>query len=266
MKIITSIVEMKNEVKSLKAQRFSIGFVPTMGALHEGHTSLVRKSNLENDVTVVSVFVNPTQFNDKNDFDNYPSTLEEDRQILAKEDTSVLFLPRYTELYHDFYYYRVVENNLSQILCGAHRPGHFDGVLTVVMKLLNIVDANRAYFGEKDYQQLELIRGMASAFFMHTEILGCPTVRESDGLALSSRNRLLTETERKIASICSQILMTEGLSTAERAKQLTEAGFQVDYIDEIEGRRFGAVRIGKVRLIDNVAIPREEKIETSNSL
>jgi pantoate--beta-alanine ligase len=266
MKIITTIEQMKNEMQSFKAQGFSIGFVPTMGALHEGHLELVRQSNAENDVTVVSIFVNQTQFNDKKDFENYPVTIEQDRQLLAKADTAVLFLPKHTELYHDFYYYRVTENNFSQILCGAHRPGHFDGVLTVVMKLLNLARADRAYFGEKDFQQLELVKGMAKAFFMQTEIIACATVRESDGLALSSRNRRLTSEERNIAREFPRILAAEGLTNAERISKLKTAGFEVDYIDDINGRRFGAVKIGNVRLIDNIAITKEVSSEAPNPL
>lgn len=266
MKIITSIEQMKNEMQSYKAQGFSIGFVPTMGALHEGHLALVRQSNLENDVTVVSIFVNSTQFNDKSDFENYPNTIEEDRQMLAKEDTTVLFLPKHNELYHDFYYYKVTENNFSQILCGAHRPGHFDGVLTVVMKLLNLARADKAYFGEKDFQQLELIRGMAKAFFLPTEIVACPTVREADGLALSSRNRRLTENERRLAAAFPKILSAPGLAVDERISKLKATGFEVDYVQESNGRRFGAVKIGSVRLIDNFDISKEVSREATNPL
>lgn len=236
-----------------QGRRPTLGFIPTMGALHAGHVSLVERSRRENDFTLVSIFVNPTQFNDPKDLEKYPRTLEADLGLLEKAGADFLLYPEYKDLYADQYRYRVQENELSKILCGAHRPGHFDGVLSVVMKLLNIAGADRAYFGEKDYQQLQLIRGMAEAFFMRTEIVGCPTVRESDGLAMSSRNTLLSAEERGKAAEFPAILRAAEAPEAIRAR-LTQAGFVVDYVEDHFGRRFGAIRLGSVRLIDNVPI------------
>lgn len=226
-----------------------LGFIPTMGALHPGHLSLVERSRKENDLTLVSIFVNPTQFNDPKDLEKYPRTFEQDLKLLEAAQADFLLYPQTQELYPDDYRYRIQENQLSQILCGAHRPGHFDGVLSIVMKLLNIAQADHAYFGEKDYQQYLLIQGMAKAFFLRTNIVGCPTVREVDGLAMSSRNTLLTPDERKRAARFPEILQSGNFP-----EKLVEAGFTVDYLEEHFGRRFGAVRLGSVRLIDNVEI------------
>ena len=167
----------------------TLGFVPTMGALHEGHLSLVRRSREENDLTLVSIFVNPTQFDDPADLAKYPRTLETDLATLETEGADFVFRPREPDLYADNYRYRVTESGLSTVMEGAYRPGHFDGVLTVVFKLLQIISAERAYFGEKDWQQLTLVRGMVEAFFLSTTIVACATVRETDGLAVSSRER-----------------------------------------------------------------------------
>jgi pantoate--beta-alanine ligase len=236
----------------------SLGFVPTMGALHEGHLELVRRSKRENSLTLVSIFVNPTQFNDPKDLEKYPRTFEADRAQLEKVGADAILCPRYEELYADQYRYRVSESELSGALCGAHRPGHFDGVLSVVLKLLNIAQAERAYFGEKDFQQLSLIRGMVEAFFVPTEIVACPTVREADGLAMSSRNTRLSAAERERAALFPRILKQER-STEQARVALERAGFEVDYVEDraLEGankRRFGAVRIGEVRLIDNLSL------------
>ena len=159
----------------------TLGFVPTMGALHAGHEALIERSVAENPLTALSIYVNPTQFNNPEDLENYPSTLEEDLAIAERLGTSVVFMPTYEEIYPDGFRYLVDETEFSRELCGAHRPGHFTGVLTVVMKLLNIVQPQRAYFGEKDHQQLTLVRDMVSAFFMDVQIVGVPTVREADG-------------------------------------------------------------------------------------
>src|SRR5262249_29466052 len=161
--------------------------VPTMGALHEGHLSLVKRSRVENDRTLVSIFVNPTQFDDPADFDAYPRTVKRDLALLEAAGVDFVLLPGAGDMYVDGFRYRVSEPEVSTILEGEHRPGHFGGMLTVVLKLLNIAAAERAYFGEKDWQQLSLVRGMADAFFLPTAIVACPTVRESTGLALSSR-------------------------------------------------------------------------------
>lgn len=225
-----------------------VGFVPTMGALHNGHASLVRRSVAENAHTLVSIFVNPTQFNDPNDLKKYPRTLEADIALLEAEKADFVLLPTREALYPDDYRYRISENPFSTKLCGKHRPGHFDGVLTVVMKLLQLAKAKRAYFGEKDYQQFRLIRDMAEAFFLDTQIVPCPTLREPDGLAMSSRNRLLSEAERQLAP-----LVYKALQANDRAL-LEQAGFAVDYLEEHDGRRYVAATIGTTRLIDNVEI------------
>ncbi len=253
MKILKTIDETKKELSVLKKKGKSVGFVPTMGALHPGHIALIRKCRAENDVTVVSIYVNPTQFNDPDDFKNYPVTLDGDSKILGECSADFLFLPDYHEMYPDGYTYFLDENKLSRILCGASRPGHFRGVLTVVMKLLNIVKPDRAYFGEKDYQQYLLIKGMAEAFFLDTRIIPVPIVREESGLALSSRNTLLDEESRKLAPSFYQIL-SSAESKEEAITRLQQKGFRVDYVEEGFNRRFGAVILGNVRLIDNVGI------------
>lgn len=252
---MTQVIKQIREWKEVRntLQKKSIGFVPTMGALHEGHLSLIRKSVSDNDITVVSIFVNPTQFNDKNDFKNYPVTFESDLAKLESEKVEYLFYPEYKEIYSDDFRYEINEKEFSKKLCGAHRPGHFTGVLTIVMKLLNIIKPTKAYFGEKDYQQYLLIKGMAEAFFLDCEIIPLPLIREKDGLAMSSRNKLLTEKERKLAPRFYHWLKSDNSIDTIKDK-LEEEGFKIDYIEEIDERRFGAVHLGKVRLIDNVEI------------
>lgn len=231
----------------------TLGFVPTMGALHEGHVSLIRRSRAENDRTLVSIFVNPTQFDNSADLRRYPRTIDADMQTLRAERVDFVLVPEAADLYPDEYRYRVSEVEFSRMLEGAHRPGHFDGVLTVVLKLLQIASAERAYFGEKDWQQLALVRGMAHAFFLPTEIVACPTVRETDGLALSSRNRLLSDGDRARASLFYHALSSAATAGA-AADRLRQGGFEVDYVEDRDARRLGAVRLGGVRLIDNVPL------------
>lgn len=235
-----------------------VGFVPTMGALHRGHASLLERSVRENDVTVLSIYLNPTQFNNPDDLANYPRTLEADLATARTLGVDVVITPSYEQLYPDRYRYRVEENTFSRELCGAHRPGHFTGVLTVVMKLLNLVRPQRAYFGEKDYQQFQLIRDMTEAFFMDVDIVPCRTVREADGLALSSRNALLDGSGRRMAPRFNELLRAP-LPDAEVRGLLQDAGFAVDYVETHGDRRFGAVTVSgadrQVRLIDNVPVP-----------
>lgn len=252
-KIIKSVSEWRQLAESAELKGKKIGFVPTMGALHAGHASLIKKSVQENDITVVSIFVNPTQFNDPKDFENYPVTFDEDLQLIEKLNVDFLFYPSAEEIYADNFSYRIEENNLSKILCGAFRPGHFEGVLTVVLKLFNIIQPTQAYFGEKDYQQYKLIDGMVKAFHLNIKIIPCPIIREDDGLAMSSRNRRLTVDERKFASNFTRLLMSKK-TTGEIKSELKKLGFIVDYIEDYAGRRFGAVHLGKVRLIDNVEL------------
>jgi pantoate--beta-alanine ligase len=230
----------------------SIGFVPTMGALHEGHASLFRIAHHEQDIVLASVFVNPTQFDEAHDFEKYPRTLEADSAIMDASGVDVVFVPSVAEMYPNGTHYSVQENEFSRELCGAHRPGHFAGMLTVVLKLLQIAQADAAYFGEKDFQQLLLVRGMCEAFFISTKIVGCATVREKDGLALSSRNARLSPAERALAPKFNAALTHAPTAEAAR-EELLRAGFVVDYVEDRDGRRFGAVRLGQTRLIDNVA-------------
>ncbi|MGA0001863.1 MAG: pantoate--beta-alanine ligase [Steroidobacteraceae bacterium] len=234
-----------------------VGFVPTMGCLHAGHASLVARSLQECDHTILSIFVNPAQFNDPKDLERYPRTLDADLALARELGVDAVLLPVPAMLYPDGYAYRVQEMEFSTSLCGASRPGHFTGVLTVVMKLLNLVQPTRAYFGEKDHQQLELIRGMAAAFFMNVEIVGCATVRDADGLALSSRNRLLDAKARQTALGLVGALR-EARSDEEAIQRLTHSGLAVDYVETRGGRRYAAVRVetpsGIVRLIDNLEL------------
>ena len=253
MKVVESSSSWRDERAEQVRTGLTLGLVPTMGALHEGHLSLVRQSRAENDRTVVSIFVNPTQFNDPTDLQRYPRDLQTDVAALRAEGVDFVFEPREVDLYPDDYRYRVSEGKLSIEMEGTDRPGHFGGVLTVVLKLLNIIAADQAYFGEKDWQQLTLVRGMVQAFFMPTTIVACPTVREADGLAISSRNRLLVPADRVRAPRFFQALSTAP-SAAAAAQDLRESGFIVDYVEDKNGRRLGAVRLGDVRLIDNVQL------------
>jgi pantoate--beta-alanine ligase len=230
----------------------SVGFVPTMGALHAGHRALLARARADNDRVVLSIFVNPTQFNDPADLEKYPRMLEADLRLAAGLVDDVI-VPAPAELYPDNYAYRVTEEKFSRELEGAHRPGHFDGVLTVVLKLLNVVAPQRAYFGEKDWQQLRLVEGMVRALLLPVEIVPCPTERDADGLALSSRNRRLSHAARVRAAQFPAILRAAGNASA-AARALDAAGFGVDYVEDRDGVRLGAVRIENVRLIDNVRL------------
>ena len=250
MRVFTKIKEWQEFRSSLTD---SLGFVPTMGALHEGHLSLVKKSLNENKNTLVSIFVNPTQFNDPKDFEKYPKTLDQDLALLRNLGCQFVLLPENNELYPDEYRYQIEEKELSQVLCGPFRPGHFKGMLTVVMKLLQIAQSTRAYFGEKDFQQYLLIKGMAESFFLKTEIISGETVREDDGLAMSSRNVRLSPGNREKAKKLSSLLMS-GKSIQEIKDLLRKDGFEVDYVEEMFDRRIAAAKIGEVRLIDNVKI------------
>lgn len=228
-----------------------IGFVPTMGNLHAGHQCLLEQSVQENDVTVLSIFVNPTQFNDKNDLAQYPRTEEADIAVAQAVDTDVVLIPDVAMMYPDEYRYQVQENDLSQILEGVVRPGHFSGMLTVVLKLLQLVKATHAYFGEKDFQQLQLVKGMVKAFFIDTNIIACPTVRMAEGLPLSSRNARLSTEDLAHAARFSQILQ-QAIPLPAIKEQLSAEDFEVEYVEEAFNRRLAAVKFKNVRLLDNI--------------
>lgn len=252
VKIFSSIKEFIVFRGSL-SKNLKVGFVPTMGALHSGHANLIKQANSENDICVLSIFVNPTQFSNPEDLIKYPRTLEQDIAIAAENGAPLLLTPAFTEIYPDNYKFQISESSFSKILCGAHRPGHFDGVLTVVMKLLQIVKPDRAYFGEKDFQQLQLIKEMTKAFFLQTQIIACKTVRETDGLALSSRNVRLSAEGRKKAPFIYKAL-TEYPDKDQAINFLKTNNIDVEYLEEHFDRRFIAAQIDGVRLIDNVAI------------
>ena len=252
MRVVTDLREWRELRRGIVEP---LGLVPTMGALHDGHASLVRRARAENALTAVSVYVNPTQFDQAADLAAYPMPIERDLALLESLGADYVLLPTYEQIYADGYRFRVDESELSRELCGAQRPGHFAGVLTVVLKLLCLVCPARAYFGEKDYQQYLLVRDMAAAFFLDTEIVPCAIVREPDGLALSSRNVRLDADARARAPRFHRVLATAARDE-EAVAQLREAGFDVDYVVTKGRRRFGAIRVatrgGSVRLIDNV--------------
>ncbi len=273
---IESVREMIELMDRYHQANQTIGFVPTMGALHEGHLSLVRQSLKECHTTVVSIFVNPTQFGPNEDLEKYPRTLEEDRKKLEELHVDILFLPQEKDIYPPGYDTYVIQENLTRGLCGAHRPGHFRGVLTIVLKLFHIVRPHIAYFGQKDFQQSVVIRRMVRDFHLPVKIRVMPTVREPDGLAMSSRNKYLSPEDRKKAlclyeSLClAKKMVQEGERNAQKIKErvlqkLSQVdGAKVDYVEIVEPHnlrpveevRKGAVMalavwIGQARLIDN---------------
>lgn len=258
----------------------TVGFVPTMGALHEGHLSLVRRAKQENDITVVSIFVNPIQFGPTEDFREYPRDIEGDTGKLGNEEVDVLFMPDAPLIYPEGFSTRVVVDRISERLCGPFRPGHFSGVATVVAKLLNIVKPARAYFGQKDFQQTLVIKQFVKDLDMDMDIVVCPTIRERDGLAMSSRNVYLEKSQREAAAVIYRSLteaselikagMIDGVHIREllRNRLLKEpfvsgldyAGvydaLTLDELPEIKGDALlaVAVRIGDTRLIDNMLV------------
>jgi len=252
MKIIKNIKFWQKLRSELDVNK-TLGVVMTMGALHPGHLSLIQKSQQDNDYTLVTLFVNPAQFNDQNDFINYPNTFTEDIKLLENAGVNFVLTPSKEEIYNNNYTYQIYEKHFSKMLCGRSRPGHFTGVLTVVMKFLQLAQAHRAYFGEKDYQQLKLIEGMAKAFFIPTKIIACPIVRDDNGLAYSSRNLRLSKQARKKANTFAKIIRQ--YKELDRAKQaLMDENINIDYLEEHFSRRFAAVNIDNIRLIDNVPL------------
>ncbi|CDF57406.1 pantoate--beta-alanine ligase [Thermobrachium celere] len=279
MLIIKSVDEMKRHMKDIKKQGRSIGFVPTMGYLHEGHMSLIKRARGENEVVVVSVFVNPTQFGPNEDYERYPRDEERDKKMCEEAGCDILFMPNKDDMYRENYSTYVEVHGLTEGLCGAKRPGHFRGVATIVTKLFNIVKPDRAYFGQKDAQQLAVIKRMVKDLDFDIEIVGCEIVRDVDGLALSSRNTYLSEEERKQAPILYKSLLKakEEIEKGERASEklidlikttiLEMPDAQIDYIEivnnetlkpieKVEGEVLIAlaVKFGKTRLIDNMVV------------
>lgn len=244
--------------KQRKELRGTLGFVPTMGNLHEGHIALCERARAENGHVLVSLFVNPTQFNQRSDYEKYARTFDADCRMLDEAGVDYVLHPDETAMYPDGYEVQVQEKTVSRELEGEFRPGHFEGMMTVVLKLLNIAQADRAYFGEKDFQQFLLVQKMVEAFFIPTEIVPCPVVRQEDGLALSSRNGRLSPEERAKAAEISRVLKS-GLSDEEAMKKLAEAGFRPEYVATKWGRRLAAAWLGDVRLIDNVPLSEVKK-------
>lgn len=279
MEVFSKINDLKRKLKEERKKGKSIGFVPTMGYLHEGHLSLVRESVKENDVTVVSIFVNPIQFGPGEDFNRYPRDIERDKKLLEKEGVDYLFFPSNEEMYPAGYKTFVEVNELGKKLCGKSRPGHFKGVTTVVLKLFNIVQPDRAYFGQKDAQQAIIIKKMVQDLNMDVEIVVMPIVREEDGLAMSSRNVYLDEDERKNATVLyrslkeAEKLIKGGEKDAEKIKNrmreivMSYPKAVIDYIEIVDTEELNpvnpikgkvlialAVYIGKARLIDNIIV------------
>lgn len=277
MKVIHTIEDLQAGLSVLKAQGKKVGLVPTMGALHAGHASLVKRSVNENDVTVVSVFVNPTQFNDKNDLVKYPRTLEADCKLLEDCGATLVFAPSVEEMYPEPDTRQFGYAPLDTVMEGAFRPGHFNGVCQIVSKLFDAVKPHRAYFGEKDFQQLAIIREMVRQMKFDLEIVGCPIVREEDGLALSSRNARLSSDERENALNISRTLFKSRTfaathSVSETQKMVEDAiaaapGLRLEYFEIVDGNTLqkvgdwndtsyvvGCITVfcGEVRLIDNI--------------
>jgi len=279
MKVISSIVEMHKTSLGLRNRGKSVGFVPTMGALHKGHTSLIEKAKKDNDGVILSTFVNPTQFTAGEDYYSYPRDIEKDKTTASDIGVDYLFLPSADEMYPEGYKTFVNVEDITEPLCGKFRLGHFKGVATVVLKLFNIVKPHKAYFGEKDYQQLLVIRRMARDLNLDIEIVNMPTIREGDGLAMSSRNRYLNQKEMVSAAAIYKALKTsqEMVKDSERVSKniitemerviKSEDGIKIDYIsicdpDTLEDVKIIndrvliaiAVRIGNARLIDNCIV------------
>ena len=250
------IIAKNIEQFSLLRESFSkerIGFVPTMGALHSGHISLIKKSKSENDIAIVSIFVNPTQFNNSNDYQTYPNQLQQDIQILESFGVDILLNPSEKDIYPDGNLLKIQpELEIANILEGKARPGHFSGMLTVVLKLLQITKPNNLYLGEKDYQQVMLIKQLVKDFFINTKVIVCPTQREPTGFPLSSRNKNLTSTDMEIANKVYEILKQDNFSNLEElTNKINSTRAKTEYIHALDNRVFLAFYIGKVRLIDN---------------
>lgn len=277
MKLIQTIQELRAELDALRKEGKTIGLVPTMGALHAGHASLVKRAVAENDIVVVSDFVNPTQFNDKNDLLKYPRTLDADCKLLEACGASFVFAPSVEEIYPEPDTRQFSYAPLDTVMEGKYRPGHFNGVCQIVSKLFLIVEPTRAYFGEKDFQQLAIIREMVRKYPFNLEIVGCPIVREADGLALSSRNARLSTVQRAQALQISKTLFASveyaKTHTLDETKTFVETkiaeseGLRLEYFEIVDGTSLQTVHswedsnyivgcitvfCGEVRLIDNI--------------
>lgn len=243
MQVINTIAQLQETLLAERAKGMSIGLVPTMGALHEGHASLVRRSVSENDITVVSIFLNPTQFNDPKDLERYPRTLESDCAILEECGAQIAFAPSVAEIYPEPDTRQFSYPPTDSVMEGARRPGHFNGVCQIVSKLFMITDPDRAYFGEKDYQQIAVIRRMVEDLKCRVDIIPCPVVREADGLAMSSRNTLLAPDEKAIAPNIYRILKESkslGLTVSETREWVVSnineiPGLEVEYYSIVDG-------------------------------
>lgn len=276
MKIAETIKDVRQTVKEWRSEGLTVGLVPTMGFLHEGHESLIRRSVKDNDRTVVSVFVNPMQFGKNEDLETYPRDFQRDSRICGEAGADLIFHPAPEEMYPPKFFTYTDMDTITDGLCGSGRPGHFRGVCTVVGKLFHIAAPDRAYFGQKDAQQLAVIRKMVRDLNFDLEVVGCPTVREADGLAKSSRNSYLSEEERDQAVILSQTLkyardaIDAGERDAEKLREVmvrmieTKPLAEIEYIEFVDGELLQpvdrlekpalialAVRFGKTRLIDN---------------
>lgn len=243
MQVINTIAQLQETLLAERAKGMSIGLVPTMGALHEGHASLVRRSVSENGITVVSIFLNPTQFNDPKDLERYPRTLESDCAILEECGAQIAFAPSVSEIYPEPDTRRFSYPPTDSVMEGARRPGHFNGVCQIVSKLFMITDPDRAYFGEKDYQQIAVIRRMVEDLKFRVDIIPCPVIREADGLAMSSRNTLLAPDEKAIAPNIYRILQESkglGLTVSETQEWVVSnineiPGLEVEYYSIVDG-------------------------------
>jgi pantoate--beta-alanine ligase len=280
MRVVRTIAETRSALRELRAGHRTVGLVPTMGALHAGHISLVRAARAHCDVVAATIFVNPTQFGPNEDFSKYPRTFDEDCRLLAQEGVDLLFAPAAEEMYPAGSTTFVEVEDISNRLDGVSRPGHFRGVATVVAKLFHIIGPDRAYFGQKDAAQVAVLRRMVRDLNFPLELVVCPTVREPDGLALSSRNRYLSPPERQIALVLQRTLVEMGKNAGDgetRSECLLEAGLKIlaaeptirldylrivspDTLEEINDIQNGALVaiaawVGSTRLIDNLLLP-----------
>lgn len=276
MKLVSTTKELQTEIQHL-AQGNTVGFVPTMGALHQGHISLVKQAVSENPVVVVSIFVNPTQFNDPNDLERYPRTLENDMKLLEPTGCSIVFAPNAKEVYPEPDKRKFNFGKLEEVMEGKHRPGHFNGVAQVVSRLFDMVKPTKSYFGLKDFQQLAIVKNMVKQLQLPVEIVPCAIIREESGLAMSSRNELLTEEQRENAAVISETLFKAKELKAQKSVQeitdwVTETinknpFLDVEYFEIVddeqlqpvknwdeESTKVGCVAVfcGKIRLIDNI--------------